>query len=446
MKEYIHEQAKEIEVFDRCDVLVVGAGPAGTAAAVSAARNGAGKVVLLERYGHLGGMATGGQVLFIPHLSEGKQQMIAGIQQEWLDRLEKMPNGLIGPDRKDIGSTDPALIDKWRKYYGFVCDGWIWYGAYADPEMLKIAMVNMVEDAGVTVYCHAWGSEAIMEGNRVIGVTFQSKEGRKAILASKVIDCTGDGDIFASAGCAYEKEYSGDDRSYNVSVVFRLGNVDSEEFRNWKYDPNSHYRDKLAEYKKLFGYRISPFVTPMKDIMWVNNFVEGKDCCSVQDLTDTEMLIRRSLNEGIEWIRENVPGFKNAFLHDTAPQLGTRGSRRLNGTYRLTMDDIAQTIEHEDTIAIIPAHRRMKYKSPIELPYGVMLPADDVENLLTAGRCFSSAHDANDHANLIPHCVALGEAAGAAAAVALQSNTTFRNVDVKKVQQTLKKQGVYLPR
>lgn len=446
MKEYIHEQAKEIEVFDRCDVLVVGAGPAGTAAAVSAARNGAGKVVLLERYGHLGGMATGGQVLFIPHLSEGKQQMIAGIQQEWLDRLEKMPNGLIGPDRKDIGSTDPALIDKWRKYYGFVCDGWIWYGAYVDPEMLKIAMVNMVEDAGVTVYCHAWGSEAIMEGNRVIGVTFQSKEGRKAILASKVIDCTGDGDIFASAGCAYEKEYSGDDRSYNVSVVFRLGNVDSEEFRNWKYDPNSHYRDKLAEYKKLFGYRISPFVTPMKDIMWVNNFVEGKDCCNVQDLTDTEMLIRRSLNEGIEWIRENVPGFKNAFLHDTAPQLGTRGSRRLNGTYRLTMDDIAQTIEHEDTIAIIPAHRRMKYKSPIELPYGVMLPADDVEDLLAAGRCFSSAHDANDHANLIPHCVALGEAAGAAAALALQSNTTFRNVDVKKVQQMLKKQGVYLPR
>lgn len=446
MKEYIHEQAKEIEVFDRCDVLVVGAGPAGTAAAVSAARNGAGKVVLLERYGHLGGMATGGQVLFIPHLSEGKQQMIAGIQQEWLDRLEKMPNGLIGPDRKDIGSTDPALIDKWRKYYGFVCDGWIWYGAYVDPEMLKIAMVNMVEDAGVTVYCHAWGSEALMEGNRVIGVTFQSKEGRKAILASKVIDCTGDGDIFASAGCAYEKEYSGDDRSYNVSVVFRLGNVDSEEFRNWKYDPNSHYRDKLAEYKKLFGYRISPFVTPMKDIMWVNNFVEGKDCCNVQDLTDTEMLIRRSLNEGIEWIRENVPGFKNAFLHDTAPQLGTRGSRRLNGTYRLTMDDIAQTIEHEDTIAIIPAHRRMKYKSPIELPYGVMLPADDVEDLLAAGRCFSSAHDANDHANLIPHCVALGEAAGAAAAVALQSNTTFRDVDIKKVQQTLKKQGVYLPR
>ena len=391
-------------------------------------------------------MAAGGQVLFIPHLSEGKQQMIAGIQQEWLDRLEKMPNGLIGPDRKDIGSTDPALIDKWRKYYGFVCDGWIWYGAYVDPEMLKIAMVNMVEDAGVTVYCHAWGSEALMEGNRVIGVTFQSKEGRKAILAGKVIDCTGDGDIFASAGCAYEKEYSGDDRSYNVSVVFRLGNVDSEEFRNWKYDPNSHYRDKLAEYKKLFGYRISPFVTPMKDIMWVNNFVEGKDCCNVQDLTDTEMLIRRSLNEGIEWIRENVPGFKNAFLHDTAPQLGTRGSRRLNGTYRLTMDDIAQTIEHEDTIAIIPAHRRMKYKSPIELPYGVMLPADDVEDLLAAGRCFSSAHDANDHANLIPHCVALGEAAGAAAALALQSNTTFRNVDVKKVQQMLKKQGVYLPR
>lgn len=446
MKEYIHEQAKEIEIFDRCDVLVVGAGPAGTAAAVSAARNGAGKVVLLERYGHLGGMATGGQVLFIPHLSEGKQQMIAGIQQEWLDRLEKMPNGLIGPDRKDIGSTDPALIDKWRKYYGFVCDGWIWYGAYVDPEMLKIAMVNMVEDAGVTVYCHAWGSEALMEGNRVIGVTFQSKEGRKAILAGKVIDCTGDGDIFASAGCAYEKEYSGDDRSYNVSVVFRLGNVDSEEFRNWKYDPNSHYRDKLAEYKKLFEYRISPFVTPMKDIMWVNNFVEGKDCCNVQDLTDTEMLIRRSLNEGIEWIRENVPGFKSAFLHDTASQLGTRGSRRLNGTYRLTMDDIAQTIEHEDTIAIIPAHRRMKYKSPIELPYGVMLPADDVEDLLAAGRCFSSAHDANDHANLIPHCVALGEAAGAAAALALQSNTTFRDVDVKKVQQMLKKQGVYLPR
>ena len=158
------------------------------------------------------------------------------------------------------------------------------------------------------------------------------------------------------------------------------------------------------------------------------------------------MLIRRSLNEGIEWIRENVPGFKNAFLHDTAPQLGTRGSRRLNGTYRLTMDDIAQTIEHEDTIAIIPAHRRMKYKSPIELPYGVMLPADDVEDLLAAGRCFSSAHDANDHANLIPHCVALGEAAGAAAALALQSNTTFRDVDVKTVQQMLKKQGVYLPR
>jgi hypothetical protein len=172
-KKTVLEPSKEIEVFKEAQVVVVGGGPAGVSAAVAAARNGA-ETVLIERYGHLGGMATGGLVILIPHLSDGSDKLvIAGQQKEWLDRLEPL-GGVLQPPRDAIGSSDSALIEKWGNYRFFVVDGRVRYSAYVDPEMLKCVLNDMVVDAGVTLCLHSWGCKALMDGDWIKGVLLES--------------------------------------------------------------------------------------------------------------------------------------------------------------------------------------------------------------------------------------------------------------------------------
>ena len=162
------EPARDIKVCAEADVVVVGGGPGGHSAAIAAARNGA-RTVLLERYGHLGGMATGGIVIQIPHMSDGsEQQQIAGLCQEWIDRLEPI-GGVLVPRREEKGSTDEKLVSRWRRFMGNVNRGRIEYTAWVDPELLKCVLNDMVEEAGVKLYLHSWGARAIAEDNRVQG-------------------------------------------------------------------------------------------------------------------------------------------------------------------------------------------------------------------------------------------------------------------------------------
>ena len=211
------------------DVVVVGGGPGGHSAAMAAARNGA-KTVLLERYGHLGGMATGGIVIQIPHMSDGgKEPVIAGLTLEWLKRLDPI-GGTLRPRMQDIGSSDETLVKKWSRFFGNVINGKIEHTAWVDPELLKCVLNDMVEEAGVKLFLHSWGVRALTEGNQVKGVVFESKSGRQAVLGKIIIDGTGDGDLLPSAGAEYDASYEPTARSATLALVFRLGNCDYQKY------------------------------------------------------------------------------------------------------------------------------------------------------------------------------------------------------------------------
>src|SRR3990172_8368180 len=266
----IQEPTRDIDVIRSADVVVVGGGPAGIGAAVAAARAGA-DTVLIERYGHLGGMATGGLVILIPHMSgdDGKQQIL-GISQEWIDRLDAL-GGAIHPDRKDLGSRDSALIEKWKDYFSCVVNDRIRQSVYLDPELLKCVLNDMVEEAGLKLYLHTWGCRAITEGGTVKGVIFESKAGRQAMLGKVVIDATGDGDIMATAGAGFEGGMDGELRSAMLAVVFRLGNVDFKRFCAYRTANPAQWKDVTARIHALGNFRLLPFPTNPNDVMWVNN-------------------------------------------------------------------------------------------------------------------------------------------------------------------------------
>ena len=452
----IQEPVRHLEVYKEAEVVVVGGGPAGVSAAVAAARNGA-NTVLIERYGHLGGMATGGLVILIPHLSDGTERLvIAGQQKEWLDRLEPL-GGVVMPPLDAVGSSDPKLLEQWGSYRFFVVDGKIRLSAYVDPEMLKCVLNDMVLESGVSLCLHSWGCQALMDSNKIVGVAFESKEGRKAILGKVIIDATGDGDIFASAGADLDATLDPNLRSSKLALVFRVGNIDYEKFRSYKgketqttsiYETGSEessYAKMMGELNRLGGFTVT-MPTPRKDVVWFNNWIPDLSCLKVEDLSRMETETRKKMLLTYNFFRENVPGFEDSFILDTASQVGTRGSRRLIGEHILTEQELRSGTVYEDTIALFPplTSNATPEKPNRCIPYRSLVPRN-LDGLLVAGRCFSSDLVANDIMNLIPPCVAMGEAAGAAAALSVRHGVAPRDVEYNDLRERLVSQGVVLP-
>ncbi len=438
----ITEPSRQLRVCRETQVLVVGGGPAGVAAAVAAARNGA-DTTLVERYNHLGGMATGGLVILIPNMSAGTQeQEIAGICDEMVERLDAK-GGARHPQRRHLGSDDPQLAEELKHYHDFVVDGRVRMSVIVDPELLKCVLNEMVEEAGVKLYLHSWAGRAIVDGDRVEGIAFESKSGRQAVLGSTTIDTTGDGDVFASAGAEFDGVVDPNLRSAAVAVVWRMGDVDFLEYSGFRHSEPETFKTLMAEMREAAGFDVFALPTHRNDQVWVNNWVLGRDCLDVDDITWTEVNVRKAMLKVHAILKQKMPGFEKSFILDTASQLGTRGSRRLIGEYVVTEDDVRSGAVFPDTIAMIPPFH---IKTPPKaIPYRSLVPVK-VENLLVAGRCFSSDPFANDLLNLIPFCVAMGEAAGTAAAIALRDGVQPRAVDTGKVQRRLVEQGVWLPK
>jgi ribulose 1,5-bisphosphate synthetase/thiazole synthase len=390
--EVIQPQRK-LSLLDETDVLVVGGGSAGVAAAIGARRAGA-KVTLVERYNHFGGLWTGGLVLVvIGHMVKGPKQVCTGIGEEMMRRLEKIEGGIMnrGPGQ------NPTV----------------------DAEALKFVMVDMIQEAGVKVFLHCWGVDAVMEGDAVRGAVFESKSGRQAILAKNVVDTTGDGDVFAAAGAEFEH------RSYNIGLVSRIGNMDKVD----------RAAAKQARAPRGLG---SP--TPIPGVNWVNMLGPESDGLDVAVLTRLEMNHRRRIWKQMESLRK-TPGYEKVFLAETGPQLGVRITRTLTGVKTLSYEDVRNGARYPDVVAV--GGFTEPKGNEWHIPYGTLVPKK-VDNLLTAGRSISSALRIADSIRLIPVCFATGHAAGVAAAVAAKDGCPPRAVDVPKIQQILKQQDAYL--
>ena len=447
------EPANEIKIYADCDVLVVGAGSAGHSAAIAAARAGAKKVILMERYGYSGGDVTGDYVLMVPNLSYKTLPYVRGIQEEWFDRMEAaVPGSTWGPRMKEIGKEDKALMLRWQFKMDTVSHfepKHLVRSVYYDGPQLEIELDLMLAELKdqIQVLYHSWGARPIIENNVIKGVIFESKEGRQAVFAKVVIDATGDGDIFRQAGVPYEHLSADFTRSHTTTLAWRVGGVDTDYLNEWRYAHPQEWRAANMEMAKRFGYRASlpSWDEPNGNVLMFNSHY-NMDCANVHDLTKTEIDTRTSIREILDYCKQVIPGaYKNIYLLSIAPQTGVRCSNRLVGEYVMGPRDFAFAKEHDDVIAWHSTICRINQCAPVEIPYRAILPRG-VDNLLCPGRHFSADSVSIDWLNLIPQCVGTGQAAGVAAAVAVAQGTGTHDVDIRTVQEILVDQNVPLPR
>ena len=442
------EPQTTIPVYDECDVLVVGGGAAGHSAAVAAARAGCKNIILMERYGYCGGDVTGGYVLLIPNLSFHEKTFVRGLQEEWFTRLSKIPGAVAGPPAELAGSTDPLLMKYWGRVGGatrsMVCHGFM-----VEPNQMKIEMDVMLKEHedSIRVLYHSWGTKPIMDGNTCKGVIFESKEGRQAVLAKVVIDATGDADLCRLSGAPTSSAIDDECRCSSTALVYRIGGFSKRAFSDWCSQHPEEARIMGDAVAKIHGFRAGMIDGPTDNVSWMNNWQPKHDCSKIADQTDTEMNTRLAMRKVVDYYRTACPEiFKDAYLYDIAPQLGTRGSHRIVGEHVISSNDWAFPKEHEDCIAWHCTVDTLNDNAPIEIPYRAILP-QKVENLLAPGRHISADKIAIDNVNLIPQCVGTGQAAGVAAAVIAADGSTTHTVNIKKVQDILAgEQDVPLPR
>lgn len=433
------EPGRELPVHARCDVLVAGGGPSGTAAAVAAARLGA-DVILLERHNHLGGLSTGGLVIWIDRMTDWDgRRVIRGFAEEILARLPR--DAVAGPPPEDWGSRDPARAAYWAlrtsAFHGVVT-----WAPTIDPERLKLLSQQMVLERKVRLAFHSWAAQPIVEDGRVRGAVFESKAGRRAILAQVTVDATGDGDLFARAGAACESDIEETDIHHCMNTSWLFGGVDMERWLDWKATQPGEFSGFMQRGRERLRYFDKPFVSWRRDIaLFMGPRQAGYSALDVADLTAVEVRSHELMAAHLEFYRRDAPGFAEAYLLQSAPQLGVRHSRRLVGAAKVVRAQWGAGLPLADEIGVSPS---LSPKFPnISIPYGCLVP-QALEGLLACGRHISC--DPNSHSFLreIPQCWVTGQAAGTAAALAAAAGISPRVLDVADLQRELLKQEVHL--
>lgn len=430
----VTEPSRQTPVVAETDVLVVGGGPAGQAAAVAAARAGA-EVTLLERYGYLGGLASGGMVLVLDDMCAEREVSVGGLALEIVERMRRI-GACVAPPMEDCFRNEAEVRDRWVRWgfeelYARRKPKPIVYAASFDPEGWKQVSQEMVLEAGVQLRFHSWFSSALVEDGAVRGVIAETKAGRQAVRARVVIDATGDGDVFGSAGAP------GVHGSYIMTLVHRLADVDTAAaLRFEREDPEAAHRLD-GEVKRMLGgaWDMWWMLTPRPGVVWCNcPHIPGHDGLRPEDLTHIEIESRRRFMKVIDFVRAHCPGFDRAYILDAAPQVGVRQTRLLEGEYVVTKEDVIERRTFPDVVA-----RGRDYFTP----YRSLVPKH-VEGLLVAGRCYSATSEAQRISREIPPVMVMGEAAGTAAALSLEAGVAPRRVDVPTLQKRLIAQGVNL--
>ena len=431
------------------DVAVLGGGPAGITAAISAARNGA-KTILVERYGFLGGMSTAAMVYpWMTFHSAAGDQVIKGIAQEIVDRLMAL-NASPGHLRDTIG-----FVHTLTPYH---------------PEVYKVLACEMLEEAGVELLLHSSAIEVKKDGERISEVTLYSKSGLSKLEAKVYIDSTGDGDIAYMAGAPWEKG-NDDQKVQPMTMKFRMKGVDLNKVKHYmQSNPTEFYEKSLiAELQTIpltgvMGFYskwrsadlpiqrdgILFFSGPHDDEVLVNvSRISGLDPTDAGDLTKAEVEGRKQVLMLESFFRDHIPGFENACVTAVGTQIGVRETRRITGHYVLNGTDVLDARRFDDVIARsgypIDIHNPegkgvtanfIREGGAYDIPYRSIVPLG-CTNLLLAGRCISTTHEAQATTRLTPSCMAIGQAAGAAAALASLYNCNVADVPVHELQERL---------
>ena len=406
-------------------MLVVGAGPAGVAAAICAAREGA-KVLLIEQKETLGGVSTVGL------MSHFTGSVNSRFYREVLAR-QKLLDGR-GPEVEDT---------------------------VIDTEMLKIAYVQMLEESGAEMLLNTVVSDAICKDGKVEGVIIESKSGREAVFTDIVIDCSGDGDVAAKAGAEFFLGRESDGKQQPATLMFKLGGVDdSRAIFPWMFEAKI---DTPKGEIQTLASRELPF--PMGHVLLYRTNVPGLVTCNMtncigidgtktEDLTRAESVCRKQIYDVVRFLREYAPGYENCYAVTSASLMGIRETRHFRGEYVLTERDIYEARMFDDWV-VKDAHfnfdihnlsgsgldetglqKEFKQTKGYEIPYRCLLPKS-TENVLLAGRCISGTHLAHSSYRAMPICMAMGEGAGYAAAISVKQNIPLRAVNVREIQTLL---------
>ena len=452
----VTEAQLEIPVIRNTEVLVVGGGPGGTAAAITAARNGA-KTVLLERYGHLGGMATGGLVNIIPNLADTYgRQWIGGFCQEFITRV-KNRGAADFPPREAWGKPVPELVEKYAKasmghFYlrqNPEDERVVLYTAVIDPEVGKDELYVMAEQAGVELLLHTWVVAPIMDGNRVCGVIVENKAGRQALLGKVVIDSTGDGDLLPQLPTETVEYMRPGSRIAQFGFVFWMGGVDLDEYDAFAAAHPEELKKAMQRVTDGGGrpHFCRGLLEHQKGVVWVHRLIGSLHQTEPEEMTYIDTQARHFAVRSWELMKQHLPGFEHSYIMLSAPQLGTSGGRRIVGQYYLTEEDMDRDEPFEDTIAIFADNDRgpASLEHPkTYVPYRALLPRG-VEGLLVACRAFSADGEFSEFFNLIPHCMCFGQAAGAAAALAVREGIALSDVPYAELKAMLLAGGAILP-